>query len=848
MLGPAWLLFELAYLLFVVLILAVYGAAAGAIGSRRFRRARMGRHGRARWSASPAIVAFGNKAVERLFRDVSYLLYGVYALFIVLALWKFGDRVPGGFAAYPQTSGWALSGLTYFGYNIIGAVVILPVLRHLLSDRDAVVAGVIAGPLTMLPALLFFIPMVAFYPEVQSATLPSDFMLQRIGIPAFHLLFQLMIFSALLESGTSSVHAINERIDRAWDSAHRRDAVAPRAAWHRAGRCSWSACSSPSRFGLVALIANGYRALAYILLATYILPLVTIGVWKLWHGSARRCRHPNPLQSRSDLMLKLAHFAACCRWRLTTVCSRRAAGGLRTARRAAAQGNSACPGVTIAIVEDGKVTLAHGWGVRDITTNQPVDADTIFFTGSTGKAFTNAALATLVDAGKIKWDDKVIDHMPDFRMWDPWVTREMTIRDLLVHRSGLGLGEGDLLFLPNSTLSRKDTVRRIRYLKPATSFRSGYAYDNILYMAAGQLIEEVSGETWEQYIHDHVFGPLGMKHSTDTDAEFHANPNHARPHSRNNGAIHGLGTQTPLDENATIAQNAAPAGGLAISANDMSRWLLTQLGHGKIPGSDKSLFSRGAVGADVDRRGDPRRSRISCRNSRSPSRTSTSTRWAGTFRIIAARKVVGHDGAVLGSQATVALAAGQERRHLHRRQQRGRRDHPRPALRAARLLSRLPAGPLAGEVAQLQDRPAERGCEGGADRGGEAGADRPVAAARPLRRRLYRPVVRHDQGPPGGQWPRPSISRIRRGMEGPLTHYQYDTFKTNPKLDWVEPAYVTFSIDAERQGRPGDDEAGLTDRRFQLGLPGPSVHAGSRAVTQKSWLGTTRSPASPRVT
>ena len=147
-------------------------------------------------------------------------------------------------------------------------------------------------------------------------------------------------------------------------------------------------------------------------------------------------------------------------------------------------------------------------------------------------------------------------------------------------------------------------MRRIRYLKPATSFRSGYAYDNILYMAAGQLIEEVSGQTWERYIHDHVFGPLGMNNSTDTDAEFQANPNHARPHSRSGGAIHGLGTQTPLDENATIAQNAAPAGGLAISANDMSRWLLTQLGRGKIPGSDKRLFSRGAVGADVDRRRD----------------------------------------------------------------------------------------------------------------------------------------------------------------------------------------------------------------------------------------------------
>src|SRR6476469_8232271 len=217
LLGPAWPLFELAYLLFVVLILAVYGAAAGAIGNAVFNAPV--------WTGTvllaaciAAIVAFGNKAVERLFRDVSYYLYAIYAVFIVLALWKFGARVPGGFAEHPQTSAWALSGLTYFGYNIIGAVVILPVLRHLVSDRDAVVAGVIAGPLTMVPALLFFIPMVAFYPEVQSATLPSDFLLQRIGFPAFQLLFQAMIFAALLESGTSSVHAINERINHAWQA------------------------------------------------------------------------------------------------------------------------------------------------------------------------------------------------------------------------------------------------------------------------------------------------------------------------------------------------------------------------------------------------------------------------------------------------------------------------------------------------------------------------------------------------------------------------------------------------------------------------------------------------------
>lgn len=291
LLGPAWPLFELAYLLFVVLILAVYGAAAGAIGNAVF--------GAPLWIGTAllavciaAIVAFGNKAVERLFRDVSYLLYGVYALFIILALWKFGASVPGGFEANPQTSGWAIAGITYFGYNIVGAVVILPVLRHLTSDRDAVIAGTIAGPLTMVPALLFFIPMVAFYPQVQSATLPSDFMLQRIGILWFHLLFQLMIFSALLESGTSSVHAINERIDHAWKTrtgkslTHRQRLT---IALVVIVLCMFLA----SRFGLVALIATGYRALSYVLLVTFILPLITVGVWKLSRG-----RNAPPAQSQ----------------------------------------------------------------------------------------------------------------------------------------------------------------------------------------------------------------------------------------------------------------------------------------------------------------------------------------------------------------------------------------------------------------------------------------------------------------------------------------------------------------------------------------------------------------------
>jgi CubicO group peptidase (beta-lactamase class C family) len=452
------------------------------------------------------------------------------------------------------------------------------------------------------------------------------------------------------------------------------------------------------------------------------------------------------------------------------------------------------PGVAITIVENGQVTLAKGWGVRDITTNQPVDADTIFFTGSTGKAFTNAALATLVDEGKIKWDDKVIDHMPDFRMWDPWVTREMTIRDLLVHRSGLGLGEGDLLFLPNSTLSRKETVRRIRYLKPATSFRSGYAYDNILYMAAGQLIEEVSGETWERYIHDHIFGPLGMSHSTDSDAEFQASLNHARPHSRNSGAVHGMGTQAPLDENATIAQNAAPAGGLAISANDMGRWLLTQLGHGSIPGSDKRLFSEeqstqmwtGVVPTPV--RQFP------------PEFAATE----GNFSLYALGwdisdyrgvKVVGHDGAVLGSQATIALlpdknigifiAANSEDGEIIL----GLRDELLDYYLGAQQ-SQWPEKFHAFKMGRLAD--AAKHVQTAEAKPAQIGPSLPLARYVGDYTDPWYGTIKVRQSGKGLAIDFPHSS----GMEGPLTHYQYDTFKTNPALNWVEPAYVSFSVDA----------------------------------------------------
>ena len=252
------------------------------------------------------------------------------------------------------------------------------------------------------------------------------------------------------------------------------------------------------------------------------------------------------------------------------------------------------PGMAVAIVEGGSITLARGFGVRALGSDARVDADTIFQTGSTGKAFTVADLAILVDQGRIRWDDKVIDHLPGFQMYVPWVTREMTVRDLLVHRSGLGLGEGDLLFVPRTSLTRAESVRRLRYLKPATSFRSGFAYDNVLYMVVGQLIEAVSGQSWEQFTANRVLKPAGMVHSTSDSQIRLATENRARPHARTDGALRGVGTQAPLDEHDELGRNAAPAGGIAISANDMARWLLIQLGGGRLPEGGGRLFSEEA--------------------------------------------------------------------------------------------------------------------------------------------------------------------------------------------------------------------------------------------------------------
>jgi len=242
------------------------------------------------------------------------------------------------------------------------------------------------------------------------------------------------------------------------------------------------------------------------------------------------------------------------------------------------------PGIAVGIIKDDKLVFAKGYGVRSLTEKLPVDEHTLFGIASNSKAFTSAALAMLADEGKLKWDDKVTDYVPGFMMYDAWVTREFTIRDLLTHRSGLGLGAGDLMFWPEGgDMTREEMIHNIRYLKPVSSFRSKYDYDNNLYMVAGQVIEKVSGISWEAFIEQRIMKPLGFTTSKASYNRVVPGANMIAPHAPADGKV----IQIPHDWNPTV--NAA--GGIVSNITDLSKWLIMQMNDGEY-GNGKKLFSK----------------------------------------------------------------------------------------------------------------------------------------------------------------------------------------------------------------------------------------------------------------
>ncbi len=242
----------------------------------------------------------------------------------------------------------------------------------------------------------------------------------------------------------------------------------------------------------------------------------------------------------------------------------------------------AIPGIAVAVVHDGRVVLARGYGEQRLGGDTRVNERTRFPIASNTKAFTGTALALLVEDGRLAWDDPVVKHLPDFALNDPYVTAHLTVRDLLVHNSGLPLGGGDLLWWPETRYDMDELIHRLRHVPLTGGFRAGYAYDNVLYGVAGKLTEVVSGRRWSDFVGRRILKPLGMSDTRFLGPGTAAGRNTASPHAEIDGVVQ---TIAPFESSKALA-----AGGLVPSARDMARWLQVQLAGGAIDGEQR-LFS-----------------------------------------------------------------------------------------------------------------------------------------------------------------------------------------------------------------------------------------------------------------
>lgn len=285
LLGRGWVLFEIVYIVLLLLVLAVAGAGAGAIIKSGF--------GLPSWVGATALMVAvaalamrGNAAFEKFLTWWVAFLVIVYLAFLVLILSAFGDQIGATFAGAAVGGGWLKAGITYAGYNLAVAPAVLGTARHMRSRRDAVIAGLLSGPMAIAPGVLFFVAMMAGYPSIGTAEVPSDRLLAALNLPAFRLMFQIVLFGTLVDTGAGMIHAINERLIAAWPG-HR--GPAPR--WLRlvvALVLLVGAIVVAARIGLIDLIGRGYGALTWAFIAVYVIPILTIGVWKLRtdHASA----------------------------------------------------------------------------------------------------------------------------------------------------------------------------------------------------------------------------------------------------------------------------------------------------------------------------------------------------------------------------------------------------------------------------------------------------------------------------------------------------------------------------------------------------------------------------------
>lgn len=228
------------------------------------------------------------------------------------------------------------------------------------------------------------------------------------------------------------------------------------------------------------------------------------------------------------------------------------------------------PGVAVAVVKDGKIVHMKGYGVSSLAGKASVDEHTLFAIASNSKAFTGAALSILVREKKLRWDTKVCDIIPEFRLYDPYVTQNFTISDLLSHRGGYGLGSGDLMIWPDgSDFNTKDVIYNLRFLKGESPFRTKYSYNNLMYIVAGEVVSRVSGISWEEFVESRIMSPLGMTRSAASYARLKDKNNVIDPHVSVNGRVQVVEMK--------LNPMANPAGGIYSSVSDMSKWIIAQM-------------------------------------------------------------------------------------------------------------------------------------------------------------------------------------------------------------------------------------------------------------------------------
>jgi uncharacterized membrane protein YkvI len=292
LLGPGWFLFEIAYFLLMIIVLAVMGAAAGEITYSLFGAPKL--VGSLGMIAATAVVLFySNATIEKfLAMSVGYL-YLVYIVFVVWSMVAFGDRIANNLAAVPVGNQWFKAGVTYAGYNVASIPAVLFCIRHLTRRREAMVAGLLAGPLGMLPGALFYIAMMGYYQEIGAVTLPSAFLLDKLQAPWFAWVFQVAVLLTLVDTGVAMLHAINERVARVYEE---RQQSMPRIV-RPALSVTVMVISvyAASAIGLVALIAKGYGLLTYAFIVLFILPVLTVGVWRISRPAAGQAMANTPM-------------------------------------------------------------------------------------------------------------------------------------------------------------------------------------------------------------------------------------------------------------------------------------------------------------------------------------------------------------------------------------------------------------------------------------------------------------------------------------------------------------------------------------------------------------------------